>query len=83
MKFPNFFKIGSFGRMTRGFQKVKMYNKVVCPICIKYTKNHVINHFNSKYLCLKCYKSLKSRKELNELVGGGLAELILTKDDTW
>ena len=82
MKFPDFFKIGSFGRMTRGFQKVKMYNKVVCPICVKYTKNHVINHFNSKYLCLKCYKSLQSRKELNELVGGGLAESILTKDDT-
>ncbi len=81
MKFPNFFKIGLIGRMTRGFQKVKMYNRVVCPICIQYTKNHVINHYNSKYLCLKCYKSLERRGELNETVGGGLAELVQTKDD--
>jgi hypothetical protein len=81
MKFFNFFKIGLFGRMTRGFQIVKMYNKVVCPICLKCTKNHVINHYNSKYLCLKCYKSLERRGELNETVGGGLAELIQTKED--
>ena len=81
MKFFNFFNIGLIGRMRRGFQIVKMYNKVVCPICIKYTKNHVINHYNSKYLCLKCYKSLERLGELNETVGGGLAELVQTKED--
>ena len=32
---------------------------------------------------LKVLQVVESGKELNELFGGGLAELILTKDDTW
>lgn len=55
--------------MKKGFQKIILYNRISCPICLKRSKNHVINHHNSKYLCSNCYKFLEQYDYLHENTG--------------
>lgn len=67
--------------MKRGFQKIIVYKKISCPICLQHTKNHVINHHTCRYLCLNCYNFLKKYAYLDNNIGGGFVNLTFDKYD--